>query len=303
MTASPLLFDRTLHRQRLDRAAPDYASADFLKARAAQDVVMRLETILRRFPVAVDLGSRNGSFFKALADSDAAANIDVLFETDLSAKMLAGRPGLRVSADEERLPFGDDTLDLVVSTLALHWTNDLVGALIQVRRALRPDGLFIGAMFGGATLTELRQCLLAAEAEVSDGAAMRVSPFADASDAAALLQRAGFALPVADVDRVKVRYAHPIKLLQDLRAMGETSVLLDRSKKPLPRKVLLRALELYVERFAEADGRVPATFEIVAVTGWAPHDSQQKPLRPGSAKMRLADALGTTEQSTGEKPG
>ncbi|NQE64645.1 methyltransferase domain-containing protein [Caulobacter sp. RHG1] len=303
MTASPLLFDRTLHRQRLDRAAPDYASADFLKARAAQDVVMRLETILRRFPVAVDLGSRNGSFSKALADSDAAANIDVLFETDLSAKMLAGRPGLRVAADEERLPFGDDTLDLVVSTLALHWTNDLVGALIQVRRALRPDGLFIGAMFGGATLTELRQCLLAAEAEVSDGAAMRVSPFADASDAAALLQRAGFALPVADVDRVKVRYAHPIKLLQDLRAMGETSVLLDRSKKPLPRKVLLRALELYVERFAEADGRVPATFEIVAVTGWAPHDSQQKPLRPGSAKMRLADALGTTEQSTGEKPG
>ena len=302
MTASPLLFDRTLHRQRLDRAASGYAAADFLKARAAQDVVMRLETILRRFPVAVDLGSRNGSFSKALSESDAAANLDVLFETDLSARMLAGRPGLRVAADEERLPFGDATLDLVVSTLALHWTNDLVGALIQIRRALRPDGLFIGAMFGGATLTELRQCLLAAEAEVSDGAAMRVSPFADASDAAALLQRAGFALPVADVDRVKVRYAHPIKLLQDLRAMGETSVLLDRSKKPLPRQVLLRALALYVERFAEADGRVPATFEIVAVTGWAPHDSQQKPLRPGSAKMRLADALGVEEQSAGDKP-
>ena len=264
---------------------------------------MRLETILRRFPVAVDLGSRNGSFSKALSESDAAANLDVLFETDLSARMLTGRPGLRVAADEERLPFGDATLDLVVSTLALHWTNDLVGALIQIRRALRPDGLFIGAMFGGATLTELRQCLLAAEAEVSDGAAMRVSPFADASDAAGLLQRAGFALPVADVDRVKVRYAHPIKLLQDLRAMGETSVLLDRSKKPLSRKVLFRALELYVERFAEADGRVPATFEIVAVTGWAPHDSQQKPLRPGSAKMRLADALGTQEQSAGDKAG
>lgn len=303
MTASPLLFDRTLHRQRLDRAASGYDTADFLKARAAQDVVMRLETILRRFPVAVDLGSRNGSFSKALSESDAAANLDVLFETDLSARMLVGRPGLRVAADEERLPFGDATLDLVVSTLALHWTNDLVGALIQIRRALRPDGLFIGAMFGGATLTELRQCLLAAEAEISDGATMRVSPFADASDAAGLLQRAGFALPVADVDRVKVRYAHPIKLLQDLRAMGETSVLLDRSKKPLPRKVLFRALELYVERFAEADGRVPATFEIVAVTGWAPHDSQQKPLRPGSAKMRLADALGTQEQSAGDKAG
>ena len=302
MTATPLLFDRALHRTRLDRAAPDYANADFLKRRAALDVVMRLETILRRFPVAVDLGSRNGAFAQALSQSDAATNIDVLFQTDLSARMLAGRSGARVAADEERLPFGDDTLDLAVSTLALHWTNDLVGALIQIRRALRPDGLFIGAMFGGATLTELRQVLLQAEDEISGGASFRVSPFADAIDAAGLLQRAGFALPVADVDRVKVRYGHPLELLRDLRRMGETSVLLDRSRKPLSRRVLLRAMELYVERFAEADGRVPATFEIVAVTGWAPHDSQQKPLRPGSAKMRLADALGAQELSAGEKP-
>jgi len=302
MTATPLLFDRALHRSRLDRAAPDFAAADFLKRRAAEDVVMRLETILRRFPVAVDLGSRHGAFAAALSQSDAAAGIDVLFETDLSARMLAGRPGARVAADEERLPFGDATLDLAVSTLALHWTNDLVGALIQIRRALRPDGLFIGAIFGGATLTELRQVLLQAEDEISGGAAFRVSPFADAIDAAGLLQRAGFALPVADVDRVKVRYGHPIELLRDLRRMGETSVLLDRSRKPLARRVLLRAMELYVERFAEADGRVPATFEIVSVTGWAPHESQQKPLRPGSAKMRLADALGAVEQSAGEKP-
>lgn len=303
MTVSPLLFDRALHRARLDRAAPDYAAADFLKERAAGDVVMRLETILRRFPVAVDLGARNGHFFKALSESDARANIDTLIEADLSGRMLGGRDTLRVVADEERLPFGDATLDLIVSTLSLHWTNDLVGALIQIRRALRPDGLFVGAIFGGATLTELRQCLLAAESELSDGAAMRVSPFADAIDAAGLLQRAGFALPVADVDRVKVRYSHPIKLLQDLRAMGETSVLLDRSRKPLSRKVLFRAMELYVERFAEPDGKVPATFEIVSVTGWAPHESQQKPLRPGSAKMRLADALGVKEQPAGDKAG
>ena len=303
MTASPLLFDRALHRARLDRAAPDFAAADFLKVRAAEDVVMRLETILRRFPVAVDLGARNGHFFKALADSDARANIDTLIEADLSGRMLARRDTLRVVADEERLPFGDATLDLVTSTLSLHWTNDLVGALIQIRRALRPDGLFVGAIFGGATLTELRQSLLAAEAELSDGASMRVSPFADAIDAAGLLQRAGFALPVADVDRVKVRYAHPLSLLHDLRRMGETSVLLDRSRKPLTKKVLFRAMELYAERFAEADGKVPATFEIVSVTGWAPHDSQQKPLRPGSAKMRLADALGTQEQPAGDKAG
>jgi SAM-dependent methyltransferase len=302
MTASPLLFDRVLHQTRLDRAAPDYASADFLKRRAAEDVVMRLETILRRFPVAVDLGSRNGAFSRALAASDASQKIDVLFEADLSARMLGTGNGLKTVADEERLPFGDDTLDLAVSTLSLHWTNDLVGALIQIRRALRPDGLFIGAIFGGATLTELRQALLQAEDEVSGGASFRVSPFADAIDAAGLLQRAGFALPVADVDRVKVRYGHPIELLRDLRRMGETSVLLERSRKPMSRRVLMRAMEIYVERFAEADGRVPATFEIVAVTGWAPHENQQKPLRPGSAKMRLADALGTQEQSAGEKP-
>ena len=299
MTASPLLFDRDLLRTRLDRAAPGYAEADFLRRRVAQDVVMRLETILRRFPVAVDLAARNGAFSQALGASDAAAGIDVLLETDLSARMLGAGNGLKAVADEEQLPFGDDTLDLAVSILALHWTNDLVGALIQIRRALRPDGLFIGAIFGGATLTELRQVLLQAEDEVSGGASFRVSPFADAIDAAGLLQRAGFALPVADVDRVTVRYGHPIELLRDLRRMGETSVLLDRSRKPMTRRVLERAMALYVERFAQADGRVPATFEIVTVTGWAPHESQQKPLRPGSAKMRLADALGVQEQSAG----
>jgi SAM-dependent methyltransferase len=308
MTTSPLLFDRALLRARLDRAAPGFPAAGFLKARAAEDAVMRLEAILREFPVAVDLGARDGAFARALALSDARQKVGLLIQTDLSERMLAGLPrgdgdGPRLVADEERLPFGDATIDLAVSTLALHWTNDMVGALIQIRRALRPDGLFVGALFGGATLTELRQALLAAEDEVSGGVSLRVSPFADAIDAAGLLQRAGFALPVADVDRVKVRYAHPLALLKDLRAMGETSVLIDRSRKPLSRRVLLRAMELYQERFAEPDGRVPATFEIVTVTGWAPHESQQKPLRPGSAKMRLADALGTVERPAGDKAG
>lgn len=303
MTAAPLLFDRALLRARLDRAAPGFDVAGFLKARAAEDAVMRLETILREFPVAVDLGSRNGAFSRALDASDARQKIGLLIQTDLSARMLDDREGVRIQADEERLPFGDATIDLAVSTLALHWTNDLVGALIQVRRALKPDGLFVGALFGGATLTELRQALLQAEEEVSGGVAMRVSPFADTVDAAGLLQRAGFALPVADKDRVKVRYAHPLALLKDLRAMGETSVLVDRSRKPLSRKVLFRAMEIYQERFAEPDGRVPATFEILTVTGWAPHERQQKPLRPGSAKMRLADALGTVEQAAGDKAG
>lgn len=291
-SAPPLIFDRALHRRRLDRAAPDYA--DFLKRRAAEDAVFRIEGIMRRFPLAVDLGARTGAFAQALAASDAREKIDLLIETDLSGAML-GRRGPRVVADEERLPFRTGSLDLIVSTLSLHWANDLVGALIQARLALKPDGLFIGAFLGGATLTELRQSLLSAEAELSGGAAMRVSPFADAADGGALLQRAGFALPVTDVDRVTVRYADPVALLRDLRAMGETNVLADRSRAPLTRGVLGRALELYVERFGEADGRVRATFEIITVTGWSPHESQQKPLAPGSAKMRLADALGVSE--------
>lgn len=295
MSAPPRIFDRDLLRARLDRAAPGYAAADFLKARAAEDAVIRLEAIMRDFPRAVDLGARNGHFARFLAGSDAAARVGFLVETDLSPRMLAGRAGLRLVADEERLPFAPGSLDLVVSTLALHWTNDVVGSLIQIRRALKPDGLFIGSLLGGATLTELRQSLLAAEAELTGGAGPRVSPFADPYDAAGLMQRSGFALPVADVDRVTVRYAHPLKLLADLRAMGETSVLAERHPKPLTRQVLSRAFEIYVERFAEPDGRVPATFEILTLTGWAPDPSQQKPLKPGSAKMRLADALGVVE--------
>ena len=296
MHAPPLIFDRATLRARLDRAAPGYGSADFLKRRAAEDAVFRLEAIMRDFPVAVDLGARNGAFRDALAASDAAAKVGMLVEADLSTAMLAGRDGPRLIADEERLPFAYGKLDLVVSTLALHWTNDVVGALIQIRRALKPDGLFIGALFGGATLTELRHSLVEAEIELTGGAGSRVSPFADAYDAAGLLQRAGFALPEADVDKVTVRYAHPLKLLADLRAMGETSVLAERHPKPLTRLVLGRAFEIYVQKFAEPDGRIPATFEILTLTGWTPDASQQKPLRPGSAKMRLADALGTVEQ-------
>jgi SAM-dependent methyltransferase len=299
----PRIFDRDLLRRRLDRAAPGYAGADFLKRRAAGDIVMRLEAIMRDFPRAVDLGARNGAFAQALAASDAAPRVGLLVEADLSGRMLAGRSGMRVLADEERLPFAPASLDLIVSSLSLHWANDVIGALVQARLALKPDGLFIGALFGGATLTELRQSLTAAELELTGGAGPRVSPFADPSDAAGLLQRAGFALPVADVDRVTVRYDHPLKLMADLRRMGETSVLAERHPRPLTRRVLARAFELYQQNFADADGRLPATFEILTLTGWSPSETQQKPLRPGSAKMRLADALGGEEHSVpGTRP-
>ncbi|MDB5424416.1 MAG: SAM-dependent methyltransferase [Phenylobacterium sp.] len=291
----PRLFDRTLHRKRLERAAKGYASADFLHRRAAEDIAERLEPIMRDFPLAVDLSARGGGFRRALAQSRASERVGLLIEADLSPAMLGGRAGLRVALDEEQLPFAPGSLDLVVSTLGLHWTNDVVGALIQIRQALKPDGLFVGAFLGGQTLTELRQSLVAAESEIWGGAGQRVSPFADMQDAAGLLQRAGFALPVADIDRVSVTYAHPLKLLADLRQMGETSVLADRHPRALTRTLLARAAAIYLERFGDVEGRVPATFEIITLTGWAPHESQQQPLRPGSAKMRLADALGTVE--------
>jgi SAM-dependent methyltransferase len=303
MSGPPRLFDRTLHRRRLNRAARRYAEAAFLKRRAAEDLVQRLETVKRSFPVAVDLGARDGAFAGALAKSDAGGRVGVLFQTDLAEAMLADRPGQMLVADEEQLPFAPESLDLVVSSLALHWTNDFVGALIQIREALKPDGLFLGAILGGATLIELRAALMTAELELLGGSGPRVSPFADAYDAAGLLQRAGFALPVADVDRVTVRYDHVFALMADLRAMGETSTLVEGASRPLTRPVLARAAEIYADKFAGSDGRLIATFEILTLTGWAPHASQQIPLWPGSAKMRLADALHVRERSAGEQAG
>ena len=265
------------------------ASADFLRRRAAEDAADRLAAILRRFPVAVDMGS-GGTLKAALAEAGVAEKIGVLIE----AATVPG--GARTVIDEEALPFASESLDLFVSTLSLHWTNDLVGALVQIRRALRLDGLFIGSLFGGATLTELRQALMIAEDEVHGGAGPRVSPFADGFDGGALLQRAGFKLPVSDMDRITVRYDNPLKLMADLRAMGETNVLAGRPARPLTRAVLARTFEVYADRFGLPDGRIPATFEIITLTGWAAHESQQVPLKPGSAKARLADALGAVEQ-------
>jgi SAM-dependent methyltransferase len=298
---SPHLFDRALHRLRLQRAARGYA--DFLKRRAADDLAARLAAVNRAFPLAADLGARTGVFARALEASEAAGKVGRLIQADLSPAMLARAGGVRVVADEARLPFAPESLDLIVSALSLHWVGDLVGTLVQIRRTLKADGLFLGALLGGATLTELRRCLMEADSELGGGAGPRVSPFLDAFDGGALLQRAGFALPVVDTDQVVVRYDHPLALMADLRAMGETNVLLERPAAPLTRGVLARAGELYAERFAGPDGRIAATFEIVTLTGWAPHPDQQRPLAPGSARMRLADALGVVERPAGEKAG
>lgn len=262
--------------------------ADFLRRRAAEDAARSLSAIVRDFPVAVDLGARDGILKQVLDEAGVSSRIGRLIRADQAGSELD------VILDEERLPFAEQSADLLVSLLSLHWTDDLPGALVQARRTLRPDGLFIGALFGGASLQELRWALAQAEEETTGGFVPRVSPFADAFDGAALLQRAGFALPVTDIDRLTVRYSSPLALIRDLRAMGETALFAEH-RRPLRRETVARAATLYLERYAGTDGKIPATFEIVTLTGWAPHPDQQKPLRPGSAKTRLADALGVKE--------
>jgi SAM-dependent methyltransferase len=231
--------------------------------------------------------------------------------TIIAADALAGSPavstrceaGLAIAADEEALPFRGGSLDLIVSALALQFVNDLPGTLIQVRRALKPDGLLLAALVGGDTLSELREAFAAAETEIEGGISPRVAPLAGLRDAGALLQRAGFALPVTDIDRLTVRYASPIALMHDLRRMGATNALRERRRRPLKRALLERMSDIYGERFSDADGRIRATFEIVWLSGWAPHERQQRPLKPGSATHRLADALATREIPAGEKAG
>jgi SAM-dependent methyltransferase len=292
-------FDPRRVRAHRARAAQGFAESAFLAARAAEDLADRLEIVNRKFGATLVIGVP-ALFRAAIARRPALAErIGPLFEMDSTPGLVAA-PG--IVAESEYLPFADQSFGLIVSLLTLHWANDLPGALVQARRALRPDGLFLATLFGGRTLMELRQVLLAAEAETSGGAGLRVAPFADAPDIGLLLQRAGFALPVADSDVTIARYENPLRLLADLRVAGETSALAGPVA-PLRRAALFRAMALYRERFTGADGRVSATFEMITATGWAPHESQQKPLKPGSARTRLADALGATEQSAGEKPG
>jgi SAM-dependent methyltransferase len=282
MPHAPQIFDRKLLALRRDRARK-LGPATFLLDRVADELAERLSAVTRTFERAADVGT----------------------PTDAVRRALAPQVGsfAEVVTDEEALPFAAGSLDLAVSALALQFVNDLPGALVQIRRVLKPDGLFLAAMIGGESLTELRQAFAAAEAEVEGGVSPRVAPFADLRELGALLQRAGFALPVADIDRIIVRYASPLDLMHDLRRMGAANALMERRRAPLRRATLRRMMEIYAARFAGGDGRIAATFEVVWLSGWAPHESQQQPLAPGSATTRLADALRTQEIPAGEKTG
>jgi len=308
------IFDRALVRTRRNRAAANFSSFDFLLRRVIEQTCERMLEINRIFQTVLDLGCHNGLFAHSLFRQEEFAslgsNIETLLQSDSATAMVGaaspsegGQNLHRLVCDEEQLPFKEAGFDLAVSHLGLHTVNDLPGTLIQIRQALKPDGLFIGAFFGGQTLRELKCALMQAETEIEGGVSPRVAPFADIRDIGALLQRAGFALPVIDLDKVTVSYDNLIKLMADLRGMGQSNTLTQRRKKPLRRSTLLRASEVYQSEFGQEDGRLPATFEIIFATGWAPHSSQQQPLRPGSAKVSLADALAKPSPKARRKPG
>jgi SAM-dependent methyltransferase len=268
-----VLFDRALLRMR-QRRALRLGPATFLLDRAGEDAAERLQAVMRKFKDAADVGTPGMQLRHALVGLvERLARIDL---PDVESEPLALQP---------------ESLDLAVSVLALQFVNDLPGVLAQLRRALKPDGLLLAAMIGGDTLTEIRQSFAAAEAELEGGASPHVAPFVDLRDVGALLQRAGFALPVTDVDRAVVRYDSAFALMADLRRMGATNVLVERRRTPTRRATMLRMAQIYGERFSDPDGRIRATFDVIWLSGWAPHDSQQQPLKPGSAKASLADAV------------
>jgi SAM-dependent methyltransferase len=275
----PRIFDRSAIEHRRARAR-QLAGDVFLVREAAEGLSERLSSVRRTFSDGLELGAQN-----------------VLFST---LHPLAKNWSQLALQRDETITAKSEQFDLIVSGLLLHNVNDLPGVLVQVRRALKPDGLFMAALFGGETLFELKDSFAAAELETLGGVSPRVSPFGDVRELGGLLQRAGFALPVADVERTVVRYRDFLTLVSDLRAMGETNVLVERSRRPLSRSTLATAMKHYAAHHADADGRLRATFDIMYLTGWAPHESQQQPLKPGSAKSRLADALKTTEHNAGE---
>jgi NADH dehydrogenase [ubiquinone] 1 alpha subcomplex assembly factor 5 len=292
-----LVFDQRAVRLHRARGLAT-GGAEFLLEDAADRLADRLADVGRRFPRALDLGCGAGALARALKGR---GGIELLVACDPAFLCARAAASPRLVAEPEALPFAPHAFDLVLSNLALHWTNDLPGALLQLRQCLKPDGLLLANLWGGETLTELRQAFIEAELEEEGGASPRVSPFADLADLGGLLQRAGFALPVVDGDRIEVTYPGALPLMRDLRAMGEGNALLERRKSFTRRATLARAAVRYAALFGRPDGRIPATFQLVTLTAWAPHESQPRPLRPGSAAARLADALGTTERPAGDK--
>jgi SAM-dependent methyltransferase len=298
MSDAPIIFDRRLLRDRRTRFVAEIENRDVLIRHVANEITERVSIMLRPFPWALDLGAYHGLLGRMVAE---LPSVETVVYAESVFAYAERCPSPAVVCDEDALPFKDDAFNLAVSGLALHRVNDLPGSLVQIRRALAPDGLFMAAALGSGALAELRECLLEAESEIEGGASPRIAPFADVRTYGSLLQRAGFALPVTDCEDIELVYPSPRALMREIRALGGGNVLLARSKAPLSRRTLARAEELYRVRYGTADGKVTATFQFVFMSGWSPDPSQQQPLKPGSARSRLADALDTTEQPSGAK--
>ncbi len=293
---SVIIFDRVALRRQRERSRIGFTEHDFLFREVAARLVDRLTQIKREYSIAIDLGARGEHLSRLLSDNPS-------IETVLGMGLTPGGLEVNFVGDEETLPIALASTNLIISNLVLHWTNDLPGALIQCRRALKPDGLFLAAILGGRTLTELRQVITESETEISGGVSPRISPFVELSDAASLLQRAGFNLPVADSDTITVTYPDVFTLMRDLRGMGETNAVLVRPRHFTKRQLFLDIAKRYAENFGDGDGRIPASFQVLYLTGWAPDCSQPKPLKPGSAAKSLTEALDGEEYFAGEKAG
>ncbi|MEM7619727.1 MAG: methyltransferase domain-containing protein [Pseudomonadota bacterium] len=300
--STPNIFDKSFLNTKRTRAAKQITKYDFLLRHVAQDLSDRLSFILRTFTHTLDFGSHHGVVGHAVSKLETVDNVMFL---DSCSALLQHCKGHKILADEEILPLAPKVFDLIVSGLSLQNLNDLPGILLQLRHTLKPDGLFLASLLGGRTLWELREAFNIAQEEMEGGTSPHIAPFVDVRDAGHLLQRAGFTLPVADTDSLTIHYDTALHLMKDLQGMGGSNSLIQRNRTPLKRSTLFRIVEIYQERFAlkngKDTGKVPATFEILTLTGWSPHDSQQQPLKPGSATTRLADALETTEHSAGEK--
>ena len=296
------MFDRARLRARRDRRAADFSEYDFLKRHVSNQIVERLADTAHSFATGFDLGCHTGTLARALAEAHPAMTLRAGDLSPLMAKQARANGVDAITLDEESPLIGPNALecgqlDLITSALSLHWVNDLPGTLTQIRTSLRPDGLFLGALLGAGTLAELRHALSEAETELTGGAAPRLSPLPRLQDMASLMQRAGFALPVVDIDRLTVHYASPFKLLEDLGGMAERAAFASPAGRGLSRRVLMRMAEIYVEEFADARGKVPATFQIIHLSGWAPAPHQPQPKKRGSATISLAEGIAAAKKS------
>ena len=292
----PMLIDRNQVSRQRDRAASGFDEVDFLKTAVAERIMDRLDMIRRDLPNVLEVGCHTGTLTAQLLAHPKIKTVTAFDPSPKMAQITADRFGIEVTAAPlEEIPFEDRKFDAVVSAFALHWSNDLPGSLIQLAQRLNPDGVLLVALAGGETLSALRNCLASAESEASGGMSLRVLPMGDIRDMGGLIGRAGLTMPVADSDTITVTYPHIFKLMAELRAMGEGNAMTDRLKMPTSRQVFLRAAEMYHQQYGDDEGRLPVDFEIITLTGWSPDANQPKPLKPGSAEARLADALGATE--------